>query len=120
MTQPKKAPKSPSENPSFKRMWELHISDVYYKEDFIPGHLELLRVLCDLYVEYDKLWDEIDLIGYSYTVSGRNGDQQKTNPCVAQLNRTRADIAHYSKLLNLNSKKAPQVRAKEEESEQWE
>ena len=94
--------KSPKTNKAFKRRWDTLIGEVTGRENFKPGHLYQLEVLCDLYVEYDRLVEYLDENGYSYSqVGGRYGDQEKRRPEVDQLAKCRAEIRNYCRMLGL-------------------
>lgn len=87
---------------AFTKYWNLFVDEVSERDNFKKSHLTQLRVLCDLYVEYDKLIEIIDICGYSFDIpGGRNGDQIKVRPEVSQLNRCRAEIRAYSSMLGL-------------------
>lgn len=93
---------SPKSNAEFKRMWELFLPEVTRRDNFKSGHLKQLEILCDLYVEYHKLNDAIDMYGSStYESIGRNGLQRKVYPEVNLIRAARTDIKSYSKHLGL-------------------
>jgi hypothetical protein len=103
---------------TFQDYYDLFLPDVEARDNFKPGHLQQLKILCGLFVEYDYLMNVIREEGYTYQSEGRNGFQIKPKPEVAQLNRTRAEIANYSKMLNLvlhKDKPTPKV-----EEDEWE
>jgi len=94
--------KSPKVNPTFTAKWNSLIGMVTNRPNFKRGHLYQLEILCDLYVEYEKLQDLVEIKGYSFiSDGGRNGPQEKISVEVTQLNRCRADILAYSKHLGL-------------------
>lgn len=104
-TPPKSEPKlfkSPKPHPVFTREWNRLINFVATKTGFHNGHLSMLEILCDLYAEYENLTSALAITGYTYTTDGgRNGKQIRHYPEVAQLNKTRTDIATYCKLLGI-------------------
>ena len=108
----------PKKSETFQKYWNAYIDDVSSRENFKAGHLEQLRILCELYEEADELKELIRMSGYTYcTDGGRNGTQEKLRPEVSQLNKVRSDIAVYSKMLGLvltkdNSKATP-------DNEEW-
>lgn len=112
---------SPDGDRKFRRYWEMFVADVVLRENFKIGHLEQLRVLCKMYVEEEKLSDVVDLEGFTYTVSGRNGDQRKTTPEADLLVRIRTQITVYSKMLGLLLVKdsAPTDADTNKEDEDW-
>lgn len=85
----------------FTEYWEEFLPDIQDRENLKPSHLQQLRLLCDLYVEYDQMQAIIDLEGRTYWSTGRNGDQLKLRPEVQQLNRVVSEIRNYSKMLGL-------------------
>lgn len=59
-----------------------------------------LKILCDLHSRYEELRDIIRLIGYSSSNGGgRNGNIDRANPEVGQLNKTVDQIRQYSKAI---------------------
>lgn len=86
---------------AFTEYWEELLPDIEGRENLKPSHLQQLRVLCDLYVEYDCLQAIIDMEGRTYWSTGRNGDQLKPRPELALLKSTISEIRNYSKMLGL-------------------
>ena len=110
----------PVKNTVFERTWNVFIYDVVERDNFRPGHLEQLRVLCNLYAEEEELREILHMTGYTmFSEGGRNGPQEKTRPEVAQLNKTRSEIRAYSQMLGLVLHKDKGVVKKEDEDE-WE
>lgn len=110
-------------NKIFTERWNEYVDDVVKRDNFKQGHLAQLAILCDLYVEYDKLSRLIAKKGYTYKSIGRNGVQYKVLPEVGQLNRTRAEIRSYSKTLGLLLVKDKEINLDTppgEEKETWE
>lgn len=95
----------PSKDKVFRRMWMLFINNVIDRDNFHLGHLETLRILCDLYVEYESLVEFIRKNGRSYCSTGRNGEQWKFYPEVLHLPRVQASIREYCKLMDVVLKK---------------
>lgn len=94
--------KSPRpDNEPFNEYWEELLPDIQDRENLKPSHLQQLRLLCDLYVEYDILQSIIDLNGRTYWSTGRNGDQLKLRPEVQQMNRITSEIRNYAKMLGM-------------------
>ncbi len=91
----------PKDDPIFVHHWNLFVGEVSARENFKRGHLAQLEVLCDLYAEKVQLEEEIKVVGRSYVSEGRNGHQIKLRPEVGQLNRVRAEIRNYSRMLGL-------------------
>jgi phage terminase small subunit len=97
----KKVYPPPKDTPEFIRYWNLYLPLVTRRENFSIAHLEQLKILCELYVMYDYLQDQILENGITYESGGRNGYQIKPRPEVAQLKDTRNQIYQYSKMLGL-------------------
>jgi hypothetical protein len=91
----------PSENENFKYYWNLFLPDIRERENLKPSHLQQLKVLCDLSVEYDTISEILILQGMTYESVGRNGMQIKLRPEVQQKNRVVSEIRNYSKMLGL-------------------
>lgn len=115
---PEKYP-PPRDNTTFVEKWKLFLPDILKRVNFKQGHLSQLSILCSLYVEYEKLEDNINTNGYSYTTDGKGGYQEKIRPEVIQLNRTRGEIRNYSKILGLVLVKDNQLTDQEEEKSEW-
>jgi hypothetical protein len=101
----------------FTEYWEEHYPDIVNRPNLKPSHLQQLRVLCDLYVEYDQLQAIIELEGRTYWSAGRNGDQLKLRPEVGQLNRVLSEIRNYSKMLGFLLYKDTAINEAEDEDE---
>ena len=101
----------------FTEYWEELLPDIQGRENLKPSHLQQLRVLCDLYVEYDQLQAIIELEGRTYWSTGRNGDQLKPRPEVSLLARATAEIRNYSKMLGLVLYKDTKATNVEEEDD---
>lgn len=96
------SPKTGPSNAIFQFVWETIIADVASRENFKRGHLLQVRVLCDLYQDYEDLTATIKREGLTYeTEGGRNGPQIRKNPEVDQRARTISEIRSYSKQLGL-------------------
>lgn len=91
----------PRKNKAFVKYWDKFIEDVRHRENLKQSHLEHLRILCDICVEYDELQDSLELEGRTYESEGRNGRQIKMRPEVEQLKKVTAEIRNYSKMLKL-------------------
>ena len=112
--------KFPSPRPdrqSFTKYWESFLPDIQDRENLKPSHLQQLRVLCDLSVEYDQLQEIIDIEGRTYESIGRNGNQIKLRPEIQQLNKVISEIRSYSKMLGLVLYKDTKTNDDEEEDE---
>jgi phage terminase small subunit len=111
---------APKTNEEYVRRWNTFIPEIVSRDNFKPAHLFQLEVLCDLYVEYKELQDVIEMIGRTHSDdTGRYGNQTKLRPEVTQLNKVRAEIASYTKILGLLLYKDKVTTAEEEEKEEW-
>ena len=112
--------KFPSPKPkkeSFTAYWDSFVPDIQDRDNLKSSHLNQLRVLCDLWVEYDELLEIIDLEGRTYVSTGRNGDQIKLRPEIQQLAKCVAEIRNYSKMLGLILVKDAKMTDKEDDNE---
>jgi phage terminase small subunit len=101
----------------FTEYWEEILPDISSRENLKPSHLQQLRILCDLLVDYDQLQAIIELEGRTYLSVGRNGDQWKLKPEVQQMNRVLSEIRNYSKMLGLLLYKDTETGDEEDEDE---
>ena len=97
--------KPPGTNPIYIKKWNEFIDDVVARENFKPGHLSQLEILCDLYVEYENLKGALEFLGPTYNTGARNGDQIKKRPEVQQKSKVIDQIQQYTKMLGLLLKK---------------
>jgi len=110
---------APKKDPSFVRRWTPNCKEIMKRENFKEIHLQQLEVLCDMYVEYDKLYALLEMEGYNYvTEGGRHGAQIRPRPEVGQMNILRGQIAVYTKMLGLVLVKDSET--KEPEKGEWE
>lgn len=93
--------KPPSDNPTFVRYWNIFIPEITSRKNFNQGHLEQLRILCEMLDEVEELRDDIKMNGYSFISHGRNGEQEKIRPQVSVLHKMRGEIRSYCRMLNL-------------------
>lgn len=114
-------PVCPKVNSAFKRHWNNLIKDVYDRENFKESHIQNLRILCDLYCEYELLRDIVTEKGYSYeAISDRGGYSLRERPEVKQMNTCVKDIASYSKLLGIVLVKDSKIKPGNQDGELWE
>jgi hypothetical protein len=102
---------------SFNVYWRMFLPDIDTRENLKASHLNQLRILCDLSVEYDELQEIIDLEGRTYLSVGRNGDQIKLRPEIQQLNRCVSEIRNYSKMLGLVLVKDTKMNKEDEKND---
>lgn len=113
-------PPKDRKHPTFLARWNEIIEDISTRENFKVSHLPNLVVLCDLYAEYDSLIEILTTQGYTFfNPGGRNGPQLKKRPEAEQLNKTRAEIHRFSKLLGLLLYKDKNLSDEGGESEEW-
>jgi len=110
--------KAPSVDPEFNRYWDLFIGDVTARENFKPGHLEQLAILCRMYMEFYALSKQIDERGAVYeNDSPRYGITIKVHPATTIRDKTIAEIRHFSKMLGLILVKDSEMKDKPKKSE---
>ncbi len=90
---------------SFLHYWKLYLGDMSHRDNLKPSHLNQLKILCDLSVDYDELRSIIAIEGRTYESEGRNGSQIKLRPEVSQMNTVCNNIRDYCKLLNIEVSK---------------
>lgn len=104
---------------TYQEYYDLFLPDVMARDNFKESHLTQLEILCKLYVECGLLEEMIREMGWTYISQGRNGHQEKLRPEVTQLNRNRAEIRAYSKMLGLLLVKDSVMGNGQEESSDW-
>jgi phage terminase small subunit len=109
----------PKRNSVFRETWAKFIRNVTTRDSFKEAHLATLEVLCDLYVEYKDLERIIRTEGRTYETVSQWGKTKKMHPAVGQLDKVRANIAKYTKQLDLFPKRDTGSEADGEEKE-WE
>jgi hypothetical protein len=110
----------PKKDPIFIRIWEILIDEVMANEKFKTGDLLRLEVLCDLYVEKDRLEQIIEMIGFTYDGGETKvGNIWKLRPEVTQLNKVKQDILNYSKSLGLVLTQSKSSMASSDEVDEW-
>lgn len=95
----------PGNNPAFREKWMMFINNVTSRGNFHIGHLETLKVFCELLVEYEEVKDFLSENGRSYCSVGRSGEVWRLYPEVSHLKKIEASIKDYSKLMDLVLKK---------------
>jgi hypothetical protein len=91
----------PITRPKFVKYWNMYLADINNRDNLKPSHLQQLKILCDLSVEYDEISELIQMHGRTYESEGRNGFQIKLRPEIQQLNRVVSEIRAYSSLLGI-------------------
>ena len=114
---------APIKGKDFKKYWNLFIEDVTARDNFKLGHLEHLRILCQLMVSFDKLQAQIDKQGFTYETDpngeSRYGNQIKVNPACTLRDKSLAEIRQYSKMLGLILEK-DKLKNDKDEKDEWE
>lgn len=110
-------PKSPVPDGSYKIYWDRIMEDIFERDNFKESHLASVKMLCDLYTEYEICKNKIDMLGMTYESEGRNGYQVKKRPELEQMNKLRADIAAYCKLLGIVLTKDTKTKESENKDE---
>ena len=108
------APKSGIE---FNKYWDKYVHNITSRDNFKEEHLDQLSVLCQLYVEFDTIEEEIRKDGMTYESFGRNGRQIKAHPLLSQLNVVRNQIAAYCRMLGLVLNKDTLLKESDDEKE---
>jgi len=110
----------PKKNPIFRQSWGRFIENVTSRENFKPGHLSTLEILCDLYAELEALNKFLRMNGMSFEVIMVNGKSRRMYPEVAQRDKVRAQIQQYSRFLDLFPKKDKSSRGMDPgEDSEW-
>lgn len=110
----------PRKNPIFRQKWGRFIDNVVSRDNFKPGHLDTLEILCDLYVELEVLNKFLRMNGMSFLVVMVNGTSRRMYPEVAQRDKIRGQIQTYSKLLDLFPKKDKSLKGMDaEDDSEW-
>jgi hypothetical protein len=115
--------KAPIKDKKFEKYWNLYIGDVTARDNFKLGHLEHLRILCQIMVNFDKLQAQIDRDGFTYETDpdgkSRYGNQVKVNPACTLRDKILAEIRQYSKMLGLLLEK-DKVTNEKGDKDEWE
>ena len=109
----------PQKNKVFREKWATFLDNIVQRENFKPGHLDLLEVLCELYVDLAELSKFIRCNGQSFEVITITGKSRRMYPEVAQRDKIRKQIENYSKQLDLFPKKdkSPKSGSKQDEKD---
>jgi len=106
---------APKSDKRFNYYWDRNLGNITSRDNFKQEHLDQLAILCQMYVDCEKIEAVIQEDGMTYESSGRNGKQIKTHPLLTQLNVVRTHIAVYAKMLGLTLNKDTKLRESEEE-----
>lgn len=104
----------PVDTKQFRFYWEIFLPHLKSRNNFNKLYLKNLEILCQLYVTYDELMEELSL-GTTYTSDGRNGLQIKTKPEVLQKDKALDQILKYTNILNISIE--PEIPTDPEELE---
>ncbi len=107
------------EDKEFTHYWNVFVADVSFRENLKRSHLEYLTILCQLRKEFDSLSEMIQEEGYTYSVDGRNGSQQKINPTVQIRDKVTSEIRQYGRHLGLLLDKDNQKKGGKKEVDEW-
>lgn len=108
----------PRKNKIFRAKWMEFIDNVTSRDSFKRAHLETLTLLCDMYVEYEELSKILRTQGRTYKTVTRLGEHLKMHPATAHIDKVRANISKYTRLLDLFPKK-DKGGGSEGEEEEW-
>jgi len=109
----------PRKEPTFRKTWMSFIDNVTERDNFKPGHLHTLEILCDLYVELEELNKFIRMNGMSFKVVTVAGEHRRLFPEVTQRDKVRAQIQHLTKNLDLFPKKDKTGPAGTSDVDEW-
>lgn len=113
-------PSSPHpEDKIFTKFWNLAIGDVLKRKNFKEHHLDQLRILCGLYSEYHTVDSIIKEEGYTFSSSGRYGEQLRPRPEIAIRDKILGEIRLYSRMLGLVLEKDQDTNENPEDESQW-
>lgn len=93
--------KCPKKDKDFKKYWNIFFPKLEKRNNFHTIHIKNLEILCQLYVDYDKMSDTLSQRGFSYMASGRYGEQQKTMPEALERDKVLSQILKFSKMLGV-------------------
>lgn len=86
----------------FIKFWELYLPGVVERDNFRPLHLQQLRILCQLLITEEKLFNVLDTAGTLYETENKHGETlYHTRPEVKQLYDCRKQIMEYQKMMGL-------------------
>lgn len=98
---------APSDNKIFIARWNDYLPTIVGRPKFHVSQLAQLELLCNLYVEIHRLETFLNANGYTIPViSGRAGAHLKPNPMVSQLNKSRALVPTYLRMLDVGTVKS--------------
>jgi hypothetical protein len=107
----------------FIKFWLLYLPGIVERDNYRPLHLQQLRILCQLLITEEKLFNILDAAGTLYETENKHGEKLfHTRPEVKQLYDCRKQIMEYQKMMGLLLTKGNQptgTKAKGLESE-WE
>lgn len=110
---------SPKKDREFTRRWKILCEDIIKRPGFRKAYLIQLEVLCDLYVKYDRLQAEEEMLGTTYRVATRSGDQEKTSQISLQLTSVIRLIEQYSKMLGFTLSRPEGFESPEDKKDEW-
>lgn len=92
---------SPNNSPEFVAYWDILVEGIRDRENLRKVHLHQLKILCNLYIEYDALCELVQEQGYVTQVESRYGIKEIIRPEVEIRKNVLSQIIHYSKLLGI-------------------
>jgi len=107
---------APKKEKDFKKYWNIFLPQVVERDNFHIGHLQQLEILCDLYVDYNKLTKFVKINGYSFETEGRYGTTSRPHTEVQVRQKVVGELRAYSKMLGLLLNKGLPT---EEETDEW-
>jgi len=111
----------PKAHPVFRQKWSRMIDNVVSRDNFKESHLDVLEILCDLYVELEAINAFLRTHGTTYKVITSMGEIWRKFPEVVQRDSVRRQIQQYSAHLDLFPKKDKSPRSmSQKDSDAWE
>ena len=116
--------KPPVKGSVFKRYWMEFLPGLVDRDNFSTAHLKNLEILCNLYIEYDRMTLYLDDYyeregSYSHISHGRYGEQIKTVPEFTERKSILGEIRQYTKLLGIIPQKDNTPGGDDPEAETW-
>lgn len=111
----------PKKDPIFRKYWMKFIDSVTLRKDFRIGHLDTLRILCDLHTQYEDLDNFLRINGRFFKVVNRFGETRKVYPETVQFEKVIVNIKNYTKMLGLFPKTDDSAgKGGENKNDEWE
>jgi len=110
--------KAPMKGKEFKKYWDKLSPIITNKLGFDESCLKNLEILCNLYVDYDRMTESINDNDMVIVNEGRYGIQCRPFPLINERQKILGEIRHFSKLLGM--KIDHESKPDEELQDEWE